>query len=50
MSEETYLNIARWSGLIFIVLINVSFFKAVLNLLVGLAAAPFFMVMQAFAF
>lgn len=49
MSEETYLNISRWSGLVFIILINVSFFKALLNLFVGLAATPFFMVMQALA-
>jgi Zn-dependent protease len=49
MSEETYLNISRWSGLIFIILINLSFCNALLNLLVGIIATPFFVVMQAFA-
>lgn len=46
MKEETYWNIARWSGLVFIVLIQFSFVKAVLHFLVSVVALPFLLIMQ----
>jgi hypothetical protein len=49
MREETYVNIARWSGLVFIVLIQFSFFKAALHFLVTLVALPFLVIMQLLA-
>ncbi len=49
MSEETFLNIARWGGLIMIILINLRPVAAVISFLVELVALPFFMVMQALA-
>lgn len=49
MSEETFLNIARWGGLIFLILINVRPVAAFISFLVELVALPFFMVMQLMA-
>ena len=46
MTEQTYWGIARWSGLVFIMLINIRFFAEILNLLVGLVSMPFFLIMQ----
>jgi Zn-dependent protease len=41
MSEEKYVQFSRWGGLILIVLINISAFRAFLGLLIGLASIPF---------
>ncbi|MBL9216312.1 MAG: site-2 protease family protein [Opitutaceae bacterium] len=49
IKEETFWAIARWSGLAFIILINIPFIKGVLSLVIGITALPFFMVMQAVA-
>jgi Zn-dependent protease len=49
MTEETYLAVARWSGLVFIVLINIPYCAGLLNLLVGLVSLPFVLLMQAIA-
>ncbi len=49
MKEETYLNIARWSGLVFIVLIQIPFVKAALHIMVTVVAMPFFMIMELIA-
>lgn len=49
ITEDTYFNISRWSGLVFIILINIPAFKVVLHFLVMLVAAPFFLIMQQIA-
>jgi Zn-dependent protease len=49
MSEETYLNIARWSGLVLIILINLRPFAMMIGILQGVVGLPFMLVMQAFA-
>jgi Zn-dependent protease len=41
MSEETYYGIARWSGLILLVLINLSVTRQVIGFLVGEACVPY---------
>lgn len=46
MKEETFSNIARWSGLVFILLIQLSFVKALLHFLVSVVALPFLLIMQ----
>jgi Zn-dependent protease len=49
MSEETFLNIARWSGLVLIILINLRPVAAAISFLVELVALPFFLLMQLLA-
>jgi Zn-dependent protease len=49
ISEETYFNIARWSGLVLIVLINLKPFAMLLAILRGLVALPFYMIMEGLA-
>lgn len=46
MSEETYFNIARWGGLVLIILINLRPVAQVLGIMQALVAMPFFMIMQ----
>jgi Zn-dependent protease len=46
ISEETFLQIARWSGLVMLILINLRPVAAVISFLVQLVALPFFLVMQ----
>jgi Zn-dependent protease len=41
MSEETYFNIARWSGLIMLILINLSATRHMIGFLVGEACVPY---------
>jgi Zn-dependent protease len=41
MSEETYYGIARWSGLIMLVLINLSATRQMIGFLVGQACVPY---------
>jgi len=41
MSEETYFGIARWSGLILLLLINLSVTRQVIGFLVGQACVPY---------
>ena len=49
ISEETYLNIARWSGLALIILINVRPFTIAFAIVQQLIALPFVLIMQALA-
>ncbi len=46
MSEETFVHIARWSGLVMLILINVPAVAKVISFLVGVATIPFSIVMQ----
>ena len=41
MSEETYLQISRWSQFLLLVLVNTTFFRILLGALIGLATKPF---------
>src|SRR5271157_5588804 len=41
MSEETYYGIARWSGLVILLLINLSVTRQVIGFLVGEACVPY---------
>ncbi|HEY0865493.1 MAG TPA: site-2 protease family protein [Lacunisphaera sp.] len=49
ISEETYLNIARWSGLAIIILINLKPVAMLLGILQGLVTLPFYLVMERIA-
>jgi len=49
ISEETYFNIARWSGLVLIILINLKPFAMLFAILQGLVALPFVMILEAIA-
>jgi Zn-dependent protease len=49
ISEETYYNIARWSGLVLIILINLKPFAMLFAILRGLVALPFYMIMEGIA-
>lgn len=49
ISEETYLNIARWGGLILLILINLKPFAILFGLLQGVVALPFIMILKAVA-
>mgnify|MGYP000440742432 CR=1 FL=1 len=49
ISEETYLNIARWSGLVIIILVNLKPVVMVLGILQGLVALPFYLIMEKIA-
>ncbi len=49
MKEETYENLARWGGLVFIILIQFPFMKALLHFLVSVVALPFMLIMQLLA-
>ncbi|SDR98340.1 site-2 protease family protein [Opitutus sp. GAS368] len=46
MSEETFVHIARWSGLVMLILINIRPVANMISLLVELATIPFSIVMQ----
>jgi hypothetical protein len=41
ISEETFWQIARWGGLVFLVAINIPIIRGVLGLLIGLVQLPF---------
>jgi Zn-dependent protease len=41
MSEETYANISRWSGLIMLVVINISFTQRLIVEFVAMACYPY---------
>ena len=47
ISEETYWNIARWSGLVLIILINLKPFVIAFVIMRGLILLPFHLLMQA---
>ncbi len=49
ISEETYYMIARWSGLVLIILINLKPFAMLFAILRGLIALPFYMIMERIA-
>jgi Zn-dependent protease len=49
ISEETYINIARWGGLALIILINLKPFAMLFALLQSLVAMPFIMILEAIA-
>lgn len=49
ISEATYFQIARWSGLVLIILINLKPFAMAFAVLRGLVALPFFMIMEGIA-
>jgi hypothetical protein len=49
ISEETYLNIARWSGLVIIILINLKPVAMLFGLLQGVVALPFYLIMEQIA-
>lgn len=49
ISEETYWNIARWGGLVLIILINLKPFAMLFAILQGLVALPFIMILEAIA-
>ena len=49
ISEETYFNISRWSGLVLIILINLKPFAMLFAILQGLVALPFVMILEAIA-
>lgn len=42
MSEENYINISRWSGLILLVLINLPFFRHLLTSMIRAVSGPYF--------
>jgi Zn-dependent protease len=41
MSEETYMNISRWSGFALLILINIPAFRGALGSLIQIASVPF---------
>lgn len=49
ISEETYVNISRWSGLALIILINLRPFALAFGIVRGLIAFPFVLLMEAVA-
>jgi len=49
ISEETYVNIARWSGLVIIILINLKPVAVVFGILQGIVALPFYLIMERIA-
>ena len=49
ISEETYTNIARWSGLVIIILINIKPVAVVFGILQGIVALPFYLIMERIA-
>lgn len=49
ISEETYQNMARWGGLVLLILINLKPFAMVFGILQGLVALPFIMILEAIA-
>jgi hypothetical protein len=49
ISEETYLNIARWSGLAIIILINLKPVAMLFGILQGIVALPFYLIMEQIA-
>ncbi len=49
ISEETYWNISRWSGLALIILINLKPFMILFGIFRGLLMLPFYLLMQAIA-
>jgi Zn-dependent protease len=44
MTEETFLNLSRWSFLIILIAINIPAFRMVLGAVMGLVAAPFLLI------
>jgi hypothetical protein len=49
ISEETYWQIARWSGLLLLILFNVPPIQRLIGMLVALVALPFGLVFELFA-
>lgn len=41
MSEETYLNLSRWSGVVLLLVINIPFTQRLIGAAVGLTCVPF---------
>jgi len=41
MSEETYLNLSRWSGIVLLLVINIPFTQRLIGFAVGLTCVPF---------
>ncbi len=48
-SEETFVTIARWSGLVLLIMINLRPVAAVISFLVEVVTIPFFLIMQLIA-
>jgi Zn-dependent protease len=49
ISEETYYNIARWGGLVLLILINLPPFRVLFGILQALVAMPFVLILEAIA-
>ncbi len=49
ISEETYVNIARWSGLGILILINIKPVAMLFSIVQGLVALPFYLIMEKIA-
>lgn len=49
ISEETYWNIARWGGLVLIILLNFKPVAQLLGILQSIAALPFFLILERIA-
>jgi Zn-dependent protease len=49
MTEETFLNLSRWSFLIILIAINIPAFRMVLGAVMGIVAAPFLLIYRLIA-
>ncbi len=49
ISEERFWQIARWSGLVLLIAINIPFTRGIFQLLIGLAQLPFALLFEAIA-
>lgn len=49
ISEETFMHVARWSGLVIIILINIKPVAVIFGLLQSVVALPFYLVMERIA-
>ncbi len=49
MTEETFMNLSRWSFLIILIAINIPAFRMVLGAVMGIVAAPFLLIYRLIA-
>jgi ABC-type methionine transport system permease subunit len=49
MTEETFINLSRWSFLIILIAINIPAFRMVLGAVMGIVAAPFLLIYRLIA-
>ena len=49
MTEETFINLSRWSFLIILIAINIPAFRMVLGAVMGIVAAPFLLIFRLIA-